>query len=184
MKQFIFKAALLIILISSSLFIGSQYYYYSPFYHRITYATAVIHPTKGNTASGIITFLQGKNGILIKGQISGLTPGEHGFHIHQWGDCACDDAACAGDHFNPTGQPHAGPTAPHRHSGDLGNIVADEQGNAVYERIDIQIQLNGPHSIIGRSLIIHAKKDDLISQPTGDAGARRGCGVIGLARSA
>jgi Cu-Zn family superoxide dismutase len=143
-------------------------------------ATAVIYPTQGNSANGVVSFIQKEKGVHITATIHGLTPGEHGFHIHEFGNCACSDAVCAGDHFNPTGKPHAGPHDPERHLGDLGNIIADAQGNATYDFLDDQLSLNGPYSIIGRALIIHAQKDDFISQPTGNAGARVGCGVIGI----
>lgn len=175
----------IIVLISSaaSLYVGSRYYYYSPFYHRVTHATAVIHPTKGNSAEGIVNFAQRTDGVQISAQLSGLTAGEHGFHIHEFGDCGCDDAVCAGSHFNPTNEPHAGPQNPKRHSGDMGNIIADQDGNAQLEFIDSKMQLNGPCSIIGRAVIVHEKRDDLVSQPTGDAGARIGCGTIGIRKN-
>jgi len=175
----------LIILASTTLtalMIGSRYYYYSPFYKTIDKAVAVIYPTQGSWVSGTVTFVQEKDGLHITAQIKGLRKGKHGFHIHEYGDCACADATCAGGHFNPTHQPHGSPDQPNRHVGDLGNIIADEQGNATYETMDQQTTLNGPHSIIGRSVIIHEKEDDLVSQPTGNAGARVGCGVIGIAQ--
>lgn len=172
----------LLIAVALSLFLGSRYYWYSPFYHTTTKAVAVVHPTRGNTVSGTVIFVQQKKGTLITAQLQGLRPGEHGFHLHEFGDCACADAVCAGDHFNPTHHKHGGPNSEQRHVGDMGNIVADEQGNARLEYIDLLITLNGPQSIIGRSVIVHEKRDDLVSQPTGDAGARVGCGVIGIAK--
>lgn len=163
-----------------SMYLASRYYYYSPLYTKITHATAVIHPTKGNTAHGIVEFVQKKDGIHILAQIADISPGEHGFHIHEFGDCGCDDAVCAGGHFNPSNEPHAGPNSSQRHAGDMGNVVANENGMAKLEYVDKKMQLNGPHSIIGRAVIIHEKQDDLISQPTGDAGSRIGCGTIGI----
>lgn len=146
-------------------------------------AVAVMYPTKGNTVSGVVKFKQRSDGLQIMAQISGLQPGKHGFHVHEFGNCACDDAVCAGGHFNPTNQPHGGFDSKERHIGDFGNLVADEQGNATYDRVDRDAALNGPYSIIGRGLIIHADADDLVSQPTGNAGARVACGVIGVAQS-
>ena len=91
------------------------------------------------------------------------------------------DGKCAGGHFNPTGMPHAGPDDAKRHVGDLGNLKADSTGNASYKRTDDVISLNGRNSIIGRSLIVHAKPDDFkTQQPPGNAGDRIGCGVIGI----
>ncbi|MEX0940141.1 MAG: superoxide dismutase family protein [Candidatus Babeliales bacterium] len=173
----------LLIAIAASLFIGSSYYYYSPLFKSVTEATAVVYPTKGNKVSGVVNFAQQKDGIRITAQLSGLTPGNHGFHIHEFGDCACDDAVCAGDHFNPTNQPHGGPNSEQRHIGDFGNIYADENGNAHYDRVDAGATLNGPHSIVGRAVIVHVQEDDLKSQPTGNAGARIGCGVVGVKKN-
>ncbi len=170
------------ILTAIGFLLGRMYYYYSPLYNTssIQKAVAVIHPTKGNKTSGTVTFVQKENGIEVNAQISGLTPGEHGFHIHEFGDCACDDAKCAGEHFNPTHQKHGAPTDTERHVGDLGNVTADANGKAHYTYIDHDIALHGSNNIIGRSVIVHADKDDFVSQPTGNAGARVGCGVIGI----
>lgn len=151
----------------------------------ITEAFAEIQPTKGNQVKGKITFtaLPNGEGVKVVGELEGLTPeGEHGFHIHEFGDCSKPDASSAGSHFNPTNEPHAGPDDEKRHAGDLGNITADAQGKAHYERIDKVIKLNGPHSILGKSVIVHTAKDDFKTQPTGNAGARAGCGVIRAAK--
>lgn len=151
---------------------------------HITHATAVMHPTKGNNAFGVVHFTQTAAGLHIIADVHNLTPGTHGFHVHEFGDCACDDAVCTGGHYNPTNMPHAGPQDKKRHIGDFGNITADQHGDAHYELLDHHATLNGAHSIIGRGLIIHADPDDLVSQPTGNAGARIACGVIGIAKDA
>lgn len=143
----------------------------------------VLHPTEGSEVSGVVRFIQMEGYVLVQAEVTGLVPGKHGFHIHQWGDCACPDGKCAGGHFNPTGKLHGAPAALERHVGDLGNLVADERGKALLAMRDAVIQLNGPHSIIGRAIIVHAKADDLKSQPTGAAGARIACGVIGIGKS-
>lgn len=166
-----------------SLAIGSSYYYYSPLYPAVTKATAVIVPTKGNVVHGVVTFTQEPQGLHIVAKLENLTPGKHGFHIHEFGNCACPDAVCAGDHFNPTGSKHGGPDSKERHVGDFGNIVADESGVGTYDAIDTHATLNGPHSIVGRTVIIHAGEDDLTSQPSGNAGARIGCGVVGISKT-
>jgi len=147
----------------------------------VTKAVAVVHPLGDNTVKGVVTFTQQAGGVEIVAEITGLEPGEHGFHIHEFGDCTMADGTCAGGHFNPTGAPHGGPDDEERHAGDFGNLKADSSGKATYKRVDKMIQLNGPHSIIGRAVIVHAGRDDLKSQPSGDAGARIGCGVIGIA---
>ncbi len=146
-----------------------------------TRAIAIIHPTQENTVTGTVSFQKHPNGTHIQAQLQGLTPGKHGFHIHELGDCSCADAMCTKDHFNPTHQPHGGLESKKRHVGDMGNIIADKQGNAIFDIVDPLITLNGPQSVIGRSIIVHADEDDLISQPSGNAGARIGCGVIGIA---
>lgn len=145
-------------------------------------AIAVVYPTQGNSASGVITFTQTPDGIHVQGEISGLTPGDHGFHIHQFGDLSKSDGTTAGGHFNPMEMDHSGPDSNMRHVGDLGNITADKNGLARYDRIDSKLTFYGKSSIIGRGLIIHASADDLTSQPTGAAGARVGMAVIGIAK--
>src|SRR3990167_10247541 len=135
-----------------------QRYYQTMTPPLIKKAVAVIHPTKDNKAHGTVTFTQVESGIHIVAQLENLTPGKHGFHIHEFGDCSCPDATCACDHFNPTNQPHGGPMDEKRHEGDMGNIEADKDGKATYDRIDTVIKLNAPDSIIGRSIIIHEKE--------------------------
>jgi Cu-Zn family superoxide dismutase len=147
-------------------------------------AVAVLHPTAGNKVSGTVTFTEVADGVQVRAEISGLTPGNHGFHVHEFGDCSAADASSAGAHFNPTKQPHAGPDAPERHVGDMGNVQAGASGKATLEYVDHQISLtNDDRSVIGRSVVVHAKADDLKSQPAGDSGARVACGVIGHAKS-
>jgi len=96
-------------------------------------AVAVLHPTAGNKVSGTVTFTEVADGVQVRAEITGLTPGNHGFHVHEFGDCSAADATSAGAHFNPTKQPHAGPDAPERHVGDMGNVEADASGKATLE---------------------------------------------------
>jgi Cu-Zn family superoxide dismutase len=145
-----------------------------------TKAVCVVHPLGDSGVKGKITFTQHVDGVEIVAELTGLAPGKHGFHVHEFGDCSMMDGTCAGGHFNPEGTPHGGPDSAQRHIGDLGNVEADETGRAIYKRIDQLVALSGPNSIIGRSIIVHADPDDLTSQPTGNAGARVGCGVIGI----
>lgn len=179
--KYILYVVLCIAFLAGGLWIGSTYYYRSPWHAPITHASALMYPTKGNTAAGVVKFTTQPDGLHITAHITGLTPGKHGFHIHEFGNCACDDALCAGDHFNPTHTAHGGPHSDIRHVGDFGNIIADEKGIGVYEAVDTHATLNGPTSIIGRTVIIHAQEDDLTSQPSGNAGARISCGVVGIA---
>jgi superoxide dismutase, Cu-Zn family len=148
---------------------------------KVTYAVAVVTGLGDHKVKGKVTFNQTEDGVEIVGEFTGLQPGQHGFHVHEFGDCSMADGKCAGGHFNPTKMPHAGPDDAKRHVGDLGNLKADSTGNASYKRTDSMIKLNGPHSVIGRSLIVHAKPDDFkTQQPPGNAGDRIGCGVIGI----
>jgi Cu-Zn family superoxide dismutase len=148
----------------------------------VTKAIAILHPTEGNKVAGKVTFTKEAGGIRVTGEITGLTPGKHGFHIHEFGDCSAPDGTSAGGHFNPMGHPHAGPGVEKRHVGDLGNLDANEAGVAKVDFVDKQLAFDGPHSILGRGVIVHAKADDLKTQPTGDAGGRIACGVIGVAK--
>lgn len=141
-------------------------------------AVASLKPTKDSNVSGTVTFTKEAAGVRVKASITGLTPGKHGFHVHEKGDCSAPDASSAGGHFNPTDMPHAGPDEPKRHAGDLGNITADESGKAEYETLDTQLSMDGPNSIVGRAVIVHVGEDDYKTQPTGDAGGRESCGVI------
>jgi Cu-Zn family superoxide dismutase len=149
----------------------------------ITEAVAVLQPTEGNVVHGIVTFTKIEEGIKVVADVEGLSPGKHGFHIHEYGDCSAPEGTSAGGHFNPDNMPHGAPTDMKRHVGDLGNLEADAEGKAHYERIDKIISFSGHHSIIGRAVIIHAGEDDLTTQPTGNAGPRVACGVIGIAKT-
>lgn len=145
---------------------------------NITSARSTLHPTKGNHVTGTVTFTTVDGGIRVVADLEGLKPGEHGFHVHEFGDCSAPDGSSAGGHFNPTKKEHGSPTQSERHVGDLGNITADADGKAHYDRVDSVIKLNGPESIVGRSIVVHEKIDDYVSQPTGNAGGRLACGVI------
>jgi Cu-Zn family superoxide dismutase len=143
-------------------------------------AIAMLAPTQGNTASGVVEFKQDGDEMHVRIQIDGLVPNtRHGLHIHEVGDCRAPDASSAGGHFNPQGSEHGGPESQVRHAGDLGNVQSDVNGAAKSEIIVTGISLGtGNDSIIGRSVIVHAGADDLTSQPSGNAGARIACGLI------
>jgi len=145
-------------------------------------AIAVVIATKGNSVHGVAMFEKVDKGVHVVANLTGLTPGKHGFHIHEFGDISSDDGSSAGGHFNPMGMPHSMPMSEKRHAGDMGNIAADEKGNAHLDYIDPIMKLNGKYSIIGHAVIIHEKEDDFKTQPTGNAGARIGYGVIGIAK--
>ncbi len=144
-------------------------------------AICVLRPTEGNDVTGMVTFTKTDSGIHVVADVQGLTPGKHGFHIHQYGDLSSPDGTSLGGHFNPDNKDHGAPTSADRHVGDLGNITAGADGNAHLEMTDTLLAFQGPHSIIGRGIIVHAGEDDLVTQPTGNAGARVAMGVIGIA---
>ena len=144
-------------------------------------ASAALQSTKGNKTFGEATFEEagaGKVRVIVFAQ--GLKPDqEHGFHIHEAGDCSSGDGMSAKGHFNPLGKPHGHPSSAERHAGDLPSLKADKGGRAKLDVTVDSITLRpGPTSIIGRGVIIHADPDDYRTQPTGNAGARLACGVI------
>jgi Cu-Zn family superoxide dismutase len=145
----------------------------------VTFAEATLAPKSGSKVSGTVVFSRVQNAVQVIASITGGTPGKHGIHIHEKGDCSAADASSAGGHFNPTGAPHAGPTAQARHVGDLGNITVKEDGVG-YLTLDVPT-LNGFtdwNAIVGKAVVVHAKGDDEKSQPAGAAGDRIACGVI------
>lgn len=145
-------------------------------------AVCNLAPTKGSKVMGEVKFIQRKGYVLVKAHVTGLTPGKHGFHIHESGDCSAPDASSAKGHFNPAKHEHGAPGSANRHAGDLGNLVANSKGVADYERKDKVIQLSGAESVIGRGVIVHEKVDDYKTQPTGNAGARVACGEIKIVK--
>jgi Cu-Zn family superoxide dismutase len=147
----------------------------------IARAVAVLRPAKGYTAHGAVTFDREGLVVTVTAEVHGLTPGLHGFHVHTYGNCTDPDLSSAGGHFDPYDEPHGGPGNVNRHVGDLGNIIADQSGHAFAVITDSLLAFHGPRSIIGRAVIVHRGRDDMISQPSGDAGARVAGGVIGIA---
>jgi Cu-Zn family superoxide dismutase len=147
----------------------------------VSKAVALMIPTEGSSVKGRVTFTKIYSGIHVHAEISGLTPGEHGFHVHEYGVWS-EDGMASGGHFNPSNAPHAGPDAKKRHVGDLGNITANANGNATLDADDSHMSFHGAHSILGRGVVVHAKADDLKSAPAGNAGGRLAVGVVGVAK--
>ena len=133
-----------------------------------------------NNVTGTVTFTQNQDGqVKVVADLSGLSPNsEHAFHLHDKGDLSAPDLPSAGPHFNPAGTKHGGLHAEHRHAGDLGNIKADADGKAHAEITLEDISLGGENSIIGKSIIVHAKADDLKTDPSGNSGDRIAGGII------
>src|SRR5690606_15360423 len=135
----------------------------------------------GSAVKGNLTLTNEGVAVSIRGEITGLEPGkEHGFHVHEVGECSLPDFTSAGGHFNPTKDSHGGPDSTPRHLGDMPNAKADENGRAT-----IDVTLKGatledkdgsPNELLGKALVVHAMPDDYKSQPSGDSGARIACG--------
>jgi len=140
-------------------------------------ATAQVAPASGSSVSGSVKFTRRGDDTLVEVNLSHLSPGAHGFHVHEKGDCSTADALSAGGHFNPTGQPHGGPDAPH-HKGDLGNLTAGSDGTVNVNFHVKGLELSGDNGVIGRSVIVHGGADDLATQPSGNSGKRLACGII------
>ena len=144
-------------------------------------AIAAVGPLGASAVKGTVRFTQLEHGVEIAADITGLSPGTHGFHIHEYGDCSAADGSSAGGHFNPDGHPHGAPGTDASHAGDYGNLTADAGGRATLTLVSHRITLDqGPAGVLGRSVVVHEKTDDLASQPAGNAGPRIGCGVIML----
>lgn len=152
----------------------------APVVRRNVTAIAVISGVNSQGITGTIRFTRLSKGVKITGEIYGLTPGKHGFHIHEKGLCEGPDFSTAGGHFNPDGKKHGSTHSEERHKGDFGNIIADDYGVAKFTYTDYSISFKGANSIIGRSVIVHEKEDDLKTDPSGNSGSRIGCGVIQL----
>ena len=141
------------------------------------YVATTLQPTIGNSAAGTVWFIADGADVRVRGRITGLKANqEHGFHVHEKGDCSSADAMSAGGHFNPTGKAHGAPSAEH-HAGDLPALRADAAGVAT---LDSRVRGlgAGPGEFAGKALVVHSNADDYTTQPTGNSGARIACGVI------
>src|SRR5688572_4285372 len=144
-------------------------------------AVAMLAGLKESAVRGEVRLEATTGAVNLKGEIMGLTPGtEHGFHIHEHGDCSAPDGTSAGAHLNPANAPHGGPDTNPRHLGDLPNVKANEEGKAEITATltGATLRDGGPNNLVGKSFIVHAKRDDYKTQPSGDSGDRIACGVI------
>lgn len=145
-----------------------------------TYAMAQIGSASGSTLTGTAIFTKDGENITISVEIQDASPGLHAVHIHENGDCSAPDATSAGGHWNPTDVAHGKWGEGEFHLGDLGNITVGEDGTGSFElTTDLwEIGTGSDIDVIGKGIIVHADADDFTSQPSGNAGARIGCGVI------
>ncbi len=145
-------------------------------------AFATINPASGSELQGSASFTdQGDGKVTFKISVEGARPGEHAVHLHENGDCSMDDASGAGGHWAPHGNPHGKRNVDLRHhKGDLDNMRVGEDGTGELAMTVLGWSVGGPDStnILNKAVVIHAGADDFASQPSGNAGARVGCGVI------
>ncbi|MCY7386658.1 MAG: superoxide dismutase family protein [Burkholderiales bacterium] len=143
-------------------------------------AVAKLEATKGNTTSGTVTFTQAGDKVRVEANVSGLKPNaEHGFHVHEKGDCSSGDGMSTGGHFNPLGKAHGAHGGAEHHAGDLPSLKSDAAGNAKFSvLVDIITVSPSATSVVGRGMIVHRDPDDYKTQPTGNAGPRIACAVI------
>ena len=148
-------------------------------------ASAALEPRSGSQVAGTVSFQAVGQKVRVEASVTGLTPGEHGFHVHEVGDCSAADATSAKGHFNPAAKAHGHHGGAERHAGDMPNLVADASGKAMLSaELDMLSLTEGPTGILKRSVVIHADPDDYKSQPAGNSGKRIACGVIRAAGSA
>jgi len=139
-------------------------------------ATAVLEPRSGSSMTGTARAMPAGNGVAIHVEVQNATPGEHGVHIHEKGDCSDPKAMSAGGHFNPNGGAHhGGLNTPVRHGGDLGNMQVDASGKG---SLDVTVPDLSSDSVTGKAIVVHEKQDDLQTDPAGNSGARVACGVF------
>lgn len=143
-------------------------------------ASAQLQATKGNTANGVVLFMQRDNKVVVTGEIRGLKPNTvHGFHVHEKGDCSSGDGMSTAGHFNPSGKAHGEHGTSEQHAGDLLSLKADAKGTAKFNFESTTIAVgSGASDIVGRGLIVHRDPDDYKTQPTGNSGPRVACAVI------
>jgi len=143
-------------------------------------AVATLAPTTGNATMGSVRFMQAGNSVRVSGEVRGLRPNaEHGFHVHEKGDCSSGDGMSTGGHYNPTNAPHGQHGHGTHHAGDLPSLKADANGVARFSFESRTMSVGGPVAdIVGKGLIVHRDPDDYRTQPTGNAGARIACAVI------
>ena len=152
-----------------------------------TSATATIAGAGDSKVAGQVTVVPMGDGVHFNGTITGLAPdSDHGFHVHETGDCSDPANGSAGTHFNPGGGTHGGPDGASRHAGDMPNLHADASGNAT---VDVHLSGVGlgthdAMDLVGRAVVIHEGKDDYATQPSGGSGKPIACGVITLAEAA
>lgn len=149
-------------------------------------AIAKVQPSKGaatqpsnQNVTGVVKFVQVKDGVRVTGTFTGFSAGKHGFHVHEKGDMSDPHLQSVGPHYNPGHGQHGDARGDVRHAGDLGNVTADDKGNATYDQTIAGLTVA---ELIGKSVIVHAKEDDAKTDPSGNSGGRVAGGVIESAK--
>ena len=139
-------------------------------------STATLEPRSDSSMTGVAQAKPEGAGVAIHLEVQNATPGEHGVHIHEKGDCSDPKATSAGGHYNPNaGAHHGGLNTPVRHGGDLGNMQVDASGKGT---LDVSVPDLPASSVVGKAIVVHEKQDDLQTDPAGNSGARVACGVF------
>ena len=142
----------------------------------VSVAVATLEAKSGSKVTGSARVTPSASGAVVLVTVQDASPGEHGVHIHEKGDCSDPAAMSAGAHFNPNqGAHHGGPNTPVRHGGDLGNINVNATGGGL---LVVTVSDLSVDNVVGRSVVVHEKQDDLHSDPAGNSGARIACGVM------
>lgn len=141
-------------------------------------ARAMVKDAQGKDV-GEITFEQTAQGILVKGTLSNLPPGQHAFHIHETGKCEAPEFKTAGAHFNPNKKAHGIMSPKGHHAGDLPNLYVGQDGRVQFDTFArSDLKLKSLFDKDGSAVVVHTKEDDYHTDPTGDAGGRIACGVV------
>ena len=145
-------------------------------------ATATLEPRSTSKITGTAKFVESDSAVVVTIKVSGAAPGDHGVHLHETGDCSAADAKSAGGHWDPDHAQHGAPSATSHHAGDFGNVTVGADGTGTLTLTVPGLTVApGSHSVVGRSVIVHANVDDFKTQPSGNAGARGACGVVAAA---
>ncbi|RJP81045.1 MAG: superoxide dismutase family protein [Candidatus Zixiibacteriota bacterium] len=148
----------------------------------VTMAVAVMHRVEGAIPMGTVTFSERGDSMRVLVHLTGVPPGDHGFHVHEFGDCSDPLNNSMGGHFNPEGVDHGAPATEPHHTGDMGNLSVGPDSMAHADFFVDKMTFEDDHSILGRAVVLHTGTDDFVSQPSGNSGPPLACGVIGIAR--